>query len=266
MYYNINEKTYWIEKSGSGPALLLFHGFTGSTSTWQAFIKKWQEAFTVVTIDFPGHGKTTGDVPISMQAFCADIVEILQFFHLNKIHLLGYSMGGRTALSFACLYPDLVSKLILESASPGLQSVEERMNRKKRDEELAEMIEQDGVKAFVNYWESIPLFETQKQLSLEQREAIRSERLSHSAKGLAMSLRSMGTGTQPPWWGHLEGLAIPTLLLAGEKDPKFTKINKNMHNLLPQSDFRVIETVGHAIHVEQPEIFGNIVDEFLLGR
>ncbi|WP_042222746.1 2-succinyl-6-hydroxy-2,4-cyclohexadiene-1-carboxylate synthase [Oceanobacillus manasiensis] len=266
MYYKVKDTTYWLEKGGSGPALLLFHGFTGSTSTWKAFIKKWQETFTVITIDLPGHGKTSSEIPITMKSFCEDVAEILQSFSLGKVHLLGYSMGGRTALSFACLFPDLVNKLILESASPGLRTDEERMERQKKDEKLAEMIERDGVKAFVEYWEDIPLFETQKQMPLEKRQAVRRERLLQSSAGLTMSLRNMGTGWQTSWWDHLEGLFVPTLLLVGAQDNKFMKINKNMHESLPQSDFRIVEDAGHAIHVEQPEIFGNIVDEFLLER
>jgi 2-succinyl-6-hydroxy-2,4-cyclohexadiene-1-carboxylate synthase len=263
VYYEVNGTTYRIKKNGSGPALLLLHGFTGSAETWKAFVEKWQATHTVLAIDLPGHAKTTSTYSVTMKRCCQDIAEILQSFDLNKVIVLGYSMGGRTGLSFACLYPDLVDKLILESASPGLQSAEERAARQNKDEQLAMMIEKDGVSAFVDFWEEIPLFASQKQLSFEKRKAIRKERLSHTADGLAMSLRAMGTGTQPSWWEFLERLSIPTLLLAGGSDTKFIKLNENMHKLLPQSDFRIIENAGHAIHVEQAEIFGKIVGEFI---
>ncbi|MFD2628962.1 2-succinyl-6-hydroxy-2,4-cyclohexadiene-1-carboxylate synthase [Oceanobacillus kapialis] len=266
MYYNIHDTMYWVEKTGSGPVLLLLHGFTGSTKTWDALVKKWKDNFTVVTLDLPGHGKTTTQVPITMEMCCRDLAALVQRLGIEKVNLLGYSMGGRTALSFACLYPHLVDKLILESASPGLPSEKERLERRNKDEQLARKLEREGVKAFVDFWEKIPLFSTQEQLPPDKRGAIRQERLLHSAEGLAMSLRFMGTGSQPSWWEHLTQLSIPTLLLVGGEDAKFKALNKSMHERLPQSDFQVVEYAGHALHVEESAIFGNIVYEFIISQ
>lgn len=59
-------------------------------------------------------------------------------------------------------YPETIEQLILESASPGLQTIEERTVRVKADNILAERLEKEGIQAFVDYWENIPLFESQK--------------------------------------------------------------------------------------------------------
>src|SRR5690625_6877126 len=77
---------------------------------------------------------------------------------ITKIHLLGYSMGGRTSLSFANYYPEKINSLILESASPGIADPFERQRRKEADKALAEKILIEGVEAFVDYWEDLPLF------------------------------------------------------------------------------------------------------------
>ena len=79
-------------------------------------------------------------------------------------------------------------------------------------------------------WENIPLFETQKRLAQNVQEAVRKERLANNSKGLANSLRGMGTGAQPSWWNELQNLKMPVLLMNGEYDEKFfciLKISKN---------------------------------------
>lgn len=259
----IRDNSYWYEIYGEGEAVVLLHGFTGSTKTWSNFIESYQSKFKIITIDLPGHGKTECPNPISMETCCHDIHTILQRNQIHRFHLLGYSMGGRTALTYAMLYPEQLQSLILESASPGLRTEEERHNRIQSDEKLANKMEEEGVESFVNYWENIPLFESQKKLPQNIQQKIRNERLSQSAEGLAMSLRTMGTGRQPSWWSHLETFDKPVLLIVGELDHKYVAINSEMKKSLVNSEMIVVKNVGHAIHVEQPEFFGKMVEEFI---
>lgn len=264
MYVQVNDASYWYELYGKGhkETLVLFHGFTSRTTTWHPFITDFQKEFQVLMIDLPGHGKTKTP-PRTMQSFSADFEQILTKLSIDSCHLLGYSMGGRTALSFAMLYPERVKSLVLESASPGLRTEQERAIRVANDQALMNRIKSDGIAAFVNYWENIPLFNTQKSLPKSTQKKIRQERLSQTVNGLAHSLKYMGTGAQSSWWGHLDRFNNPVCLLVGEKDNKFLNINKQMTALFPQSEFKVVDNAGHAIHVEQPEIFGKIVREFI---
>ncbi|WP_164668290.1 2-succinyl-6-hydroxy-2,4-cyclohexadiene-1-carboxylate synthase [Virgibacillus doumboii] len=266
MYFTINDSKYWYEVNGEGEPVLLLHGFTGTTATWSSFVEDWAKKYKVIMVDLPGHGKTDAFAPWSMDVFCADLVSFLNHLQLEKVHLVGYSLGGRTALSFTVFYPERVKSLILESASPGLELASERENRIHNDEQLAQRIEQDGMESFVDYWEMIPLFRTQDKLSSEMKRKIRDERLSQSAKGLAQSLRFMGTGSQPSWWDRLKDLTVPVLLLAGELDDKFIGINKKMFYRMPSADLTIVEDSGHAIHVEQPRIFGKIVNGFFTNH
>ncbi len=109
--------------------------------------------------------------------------------------LLGYSMGGRIALYTA--FSHFFRALILESASPGLADAAEREQRRRSDAALAESIERDGVAAFVEHWEQLPLFASQSNLALETRQSLHRQRLANRAHGLANSLRGVGTGEQP---------------------------------------------------------------------
>ncbi|GGB36864.1 putative 2-succinyl-6-hydroxy-2,4-cyclohexadiene-1-carboxylate synthase [Lentibacillus populi] len=264
MYVTINDASYWYEVTGQGPPVVLLHGFTGSSATWNTVVDTWYKEFRFIRIDLPGHGKTRTQTPRTMQTCCDDLMQLLTYLEFDKVHLLGYSMGGRTGLSFAMMYPEMVASLILESASPGLETENERRARMAHDENLAQKIEQEGISAFVNFWEDIPLFQTQRKLPPKKRREIRDERLSQSAPGLVQSLRYMGTGKQPSWWEQVRELSVPVLLVAGALDEKFVKLNQRLKNRLQSGDLIIVEDVGHAIHVEQPTFFGKIVTEFIL--
>jgi 2-succinyl-6-hydroxy-2,4-cyclohexadiene-1-carboxylate synthase len=172
-------------------------------------------------------------------------------------------MGGRLALTFAVNYPEKVRKLILESASPGLRTEAERHERRVQDNKLSEKIRQEGIKNFIDYWENIPLFQSQKSLPEKIRTRIRSQRLANSIDGLANSLNGMGTGVQPSWWDELAHLEMPVLLITGNLDQKFCRIAEEMSKILPNVKWKTAEDAGHAIHVEKPELFGTIVSGFL---
>ncbi len=263
----INGITYHYDLYGNGEPLLLLHGFTGNTATWEPFKKRWGQSFQIIMVDIIGHGLT--DSPADHQRYeidqvAKDIKTLLVGLHIESLHILGYSMGGRLALSFACNYPEMLKSLILVSSSPGLRTVEERNNRIEQDERLADRIEHDGIKAFVDYWENIPLFASVKKLPAAVQETIRQERLLQKEIGLSNSLRGMGTGKQPSQWECLPKLNIPVFLLCGSEDTKFVKIAEEMQNTFPNAKRSIIEESGHMIHVEKQEVFGQIIMDWLL--
>lgn len=262
MDVEVDDATYHVQITGDGPPVVLLHGFTSSGQTWRNLTDALKDTYTVISIDLPGHGKTvTPDR--SMKECCTDLAFLLQSLHYTRVHMVGYSMGGRVALSFAYYYPELVKSLLLESASPGLRTEKERFERKSTDEKLARRIEEDGIFSFVAYWENIPLFESQRSLPEEIRIKVQEERLAQKEKGLAMSLRKMGTGSQMPLWSKLEEIQTPTMLLAGEYDHKFVTINQEMQQKLSSAILRVVPSAGHTVHLEQPKIFSTKVLQFL---
>lgn len=261
----VNGEAYHIEIEGSGTPVVLLHGFTGSTKSWSRLIQSFKNEFQMIAIDLPGHGRTkvSSGEKYRMEQTCGSIKAILDQLEIKKAAFIGYSMGGRTALAFANLYSERVSCLVLESASPGLKTADERLARQNRDDELAAFIESAGIERFTDRWEQVPLFESQKHLSAEKRQEIRASRLENKQEGLAESLRYMGTGIQTSYWEHLKTLHIPVLLLTGEWDRKFINIANEMEKLLPNAVHQNILQAGHAIQVEQPEKFDTMVREFL---
>jgi len=261
--YSIEGTAYHYRSQGEGEALVFLHGFTGSSQTWEPFVDTWKESYHVITIDLPGHGLTKGNADLSMQEVCRHLAILFNYLNIETCHLIGYSMGGRTALSFAMWYPEYITSLILESASPGLRTEAERIDRVKKDHQLASRIRQEGMKSFVDYWETIPLFDTQKKLPLSIRQNIRKERLQQTEEGLATSLTSIGTGSQPSWWNKLTTLAIDVCLIVGEKDIKFVQINEQMHAQITESELHIVPEAGHAVHIEQPTPFHHLVEYFI---
>jgi len=243
--------------------IVMLHGFTGSAATWNTVAASLTD-YRVIAIDLIGHGET--DSPQDASAYSMEeqvqvLDELFQQLNLQAFILLGYSMGGRVALSYATAFPMRISMLILESASPGLRTAEERIARQISDVELAEKIEHNGIESFVNKWENIPLFATQKRLAQDVQQVVREERLSQCEIGLANSLRGMGTGAQTSLWPCLEKLEMPITLITGELDEKFCKIAAEMQVLLQNGQHIVVKNVGHAIHVENPEQFATIVKD-----
>ncbi|MDR4889340.1 2-succinyl-6-hydroxy-2,4-cyclohexadiene-1-carboxylate synthase [Fredinandcohnia sp. QZ13] len=266
MYISSNGSTYHVKVLGEGTPIVLLHGFTGSMTTWNQTINILKQQFQCVLIDIVGHGKSDSPRDFTryqIEKVAHDIIHILDVLMIPLAHIAGYSMGGRLALVTAILYPTRVASLILESSSPGLKTIEERAARRKSDEQLAKLIEQEGIIKFVDYWENIPLFTTQKALTKEKQLEIRKQRLENNPVGLANSLRGMGTGAQPTYWDRLNKVKCPTLLLCGELDQKFCTNAEEMGLSIQNARVEKIVEAGHAIHVEQPYFFGKIIIEFV---
>jgi 2-succinyl-6-hydroxy-2,4-cyclohexadiene-1-carboxylate synthase len=259
------------DKSGpySGSTLVMLHGFTGSAAGWGHHLDTFAAyGLRVIALDLHGHGQS--DAPDDAQRYTIehcrqDILAALQQLGVSKGQaiLLGYSMGGRIALYTA--FSGFFRALILESASPGLEDPAERKQRRASDEALAASIERDGVEAFIERWEKLPLFASQKTLPIECRETLRRQRLQNRTTGLAQSLRGVGTGVQPAVYARLPTLHIPVLLIAGELDTKFTAIARYMAQALPQSQLCIVPGAGHTIHLERPEEFVSLVGNYCLS-
>lgn len=267
-FYEVQED-YQTLRQTQRPVILLLHGFTGSSQNWQPLLPSLTPHFQIIAPDILGHGRSASPsdpTRYHIAQVAADIVALLDLLDQHTsdpAHLLGYSMGGRLALYLAVHYPERFASLILESASPGLKTAAAREERRQKDNALADRIEQDGIEAFVGFWESLSLWDSQKQLPAEIRAQLRQQRLQNNPIGLANSLRGMGTGVQPSLWHKLPEITMPVLLLTGELDHKFCTIGEEMTPLLPQAKHVTLAGAGHTIHLEQPTQYSQTVVSFL---
>ena len=243
---------------------VLVHGFTGSSHSWgERLVDGLASAgCPPVLLDLPGHGRNK-TAQHAKQFSLGSALSAVENAGQWPAGLVGYSMGGRLALHFAAKHPDAVRRLVLESASPGLASEAERRLRQESDDELARSIELDGVEAFIDRWQRLPLFESQSGADEIVQSRLRALRLENSEEGLAGALRGLGTGALPSLWDALPAIHVPTLLLVGALDPKFVSIGERMAEALPDARLVVVPGTGHAVHLERPDAWLEAVSGFL---
>jgi 2-succinyl-6-hydroxy-2,4-cyclohexadiene-1-carboxylate synthase len=258
-----------VEESGTGPALVLLHGFTGCAADWRDHAGVFARRFRVLAVDLLGHGRS--DAPNDPNLYridrCVDGLALaIDRCGVERASWLGYSMGGRIALALALAHPERVERLVLEGASPGIADPAERRARVASDEALAIRIEGNGVEAFVDEWMKQPLFASQARLGKTRLAQVRAARLTNRAVGLANSLRGAGSGMQEPLWDRLHKIKKPVLLIVGEEDEKFRGIADAMVVRLSDCRIAVIPAAGHNTHLENPEAFRRMVLEFVDRR
>ncbi|HET9941550.1 MAG TPA: alpha/beta fold hydrolase, partial [Candidatus Eisenbacteria bacterium] len=163
--------------AGSPDTVVFLHGFAGSAEDWRDAAEALAgSGYRTLAVDLPGHGST--DAPsdpscYQSEATARDLATILTSLGVGAAHWVGYSMGARVALRAALDAPSRVLSLTLESASTGIPDPAAREDRRRRDDELANDIEERGIAWFVPHWESQPIFATQESLHQSRREAQR---------------------------------------------------------------------------------------------
>lgn len=209
--------------------------------------------FSVAAPDLPGHGSTT--TPVALDPTVAAISRLLQTTGPGP--LLGYSQGGRIALTVAAVHPHLVTALIVVSATPGL-SGEAQEVRREADEVLASHIVDIGVDSFLRDWLEDPLVGT-VHLTPEQRNRDSSYRAVNTAAGLAAALRGLGQGAVPAV--EPRSLGMPVLWVSGSRDEKYTTLAATA--AASSGQLHVTVDAGHNVVAAAPHQLGVVVTDFL---
>jgi len=237
-----------LPHSGGHRPIVLLHGFTQNARCWGPFGEELAQLGPVFAIDLPGHGGSSA-IDADLDHSARLIAETIDELALDRPPcVIGYSLGGRTALHLALARPDLVGQLVLIGATAGIENDIERADRQRSDEQLADRIIELGVASFLDEWLSQPLFAT---LAPEQAEI--EPRLDNTAAGLRSSLRRCGTGTQRSLWSELPALSMPVLVIAGERDSKFRTIAERLVEAIGSNASAMwIRDAGHSAHLERP--------------
>ena len=251
---------------GEGEPVVLLHGFTGNRTSWDDLAPSLADRFRVLRVELPGHGATPAlQVPDEsrLPAVGDALARLLDAEGAPRAHFVGYSMGGRALLNFVACHPQRVVSMAVLSASPGIEGEAARRARCAEDEALAERIERDGLKAFVERWMAQPLFASLKTADPASLAAERRRKLSGDAASFAAALRAMGPGWQPDLWSHLAELPIPALIMAGALDTKYVAIAERMVRELPAARLALIADAGHSILVERAGEVGDLLRDWL---
>jgi 2-succinyl-6-hydroxy-2,4-cyclohexadiene-1-carboxylate synthase len=243
----------YADIDGSGRRLVLVHGFTQTRNCWVPIGEELAHDHEVVRVDAPGHGRSGHELSDLWRG-----AELLGGTGGGAVYL-GYSMGGRLCLHLALAQPELVDGLILVGATAGIIDDDERAERARRDDELANQLVELGLDAFLDKWLAQPLF-----AGLGPLNDCRAARLENDVERLAASLRYAGTGNQDPLWDRLDELAMPVLCLAGQDDKKFRDEAAAMSAAIGDNAIaRWVPGAGHTAHLEQPVAFLDILRAWL---
>ncbi len=242
-------------RRGEGSRVVLVHGFTQTSRSWQAIAEDLARDHRVISVDAPGHG---GSAEVHVDLWQgAQLLGAAGGF----ASYLGYSMGGRLCLHLALTDPSRVRALVLLGATAGQDVPADRSARRDADEALAAGLEAGGLDAFLERWLAQPLF-----ANLSPDAAGLEARRENTVAGLASSLRLAGTGTQdPPLWDRVAELSMPVLIVAGENDVKFRAIGQRLAaSIGSNARMQIVPHTGHAAHLEAPGPFLDIIRPFLL--
>ena len=239
------------EVHGSGPTLLLTHGYSSSSLMWKGQVEPFSKSHQLVIWDMRGHGKS--DYPADQAAYSeaatvADMAALLDAVGAEAAVVGGLSLGGYMSLAFHARHPERVKALLIIDTGPGYRKDEAREGWNQNAIRTAERWERDGLR---REGPSSP------EASLSQH---------RSADGLAKAARGMLTQRDATVIDSLPTIAVPSLVVVGADDTPFLTASDYMAAKIPGAQKAVIPNAGHAANIDQPEAFNAAVLGFLAGQ
>jgi len=250
-----------IEVEGSGPAVVLAHGFGGSARNFGPQTRVLRSRFRVVRYDARGHARSEApDDPAaySPELAVADMGQALDAASAAEAVVVGLSMGAVTALRFALTHPERVRGLVLAAFPP---DVRDGRGFGAVAEAFAAAIERDGLEAAGAAFVWGPA----AGLDAAAARLVRQGFLEHPPHGLAHTLRGV-LAVQPPLEelaAQLTGLAIPTLVIVGADDRACLDPSHFLARTLSKADLVVLADAGHVVNLAQPAAFNGALLDFL---
>ncbi|MGQ9831006.1 MAG: alpha/beta fold hydrolase [Thermochromatium sp.] len=224
----------------------MLHGFTGGGADWASV---FPEHPTRLAIDLPGHLTS----PDPRGEYLEVIRALLDDLPPSIDRIIGYSLGGRIALSLIQLAPERFRSAAIISAHPGLRDPILRKQRRVADRAWIRLLREQGIAAFVAAWERQPLFKTQARLAPELQARQRARRLSQRPEGLAAVLERLGLGEMPSTWEALARYPGRLDWIIGGEDRRFQAIAHQVLAHRPATQLHILEGVGHNPLLEAPE-------------
>lgn len=247
-------------KIGTGKPLFILHGLFGSSDNWQTLAKGFGESYTVYLIDLRNHGRSPHSEEFTYQVMAEDVYEIIADEGLDKVSVIGHSLGGKVAMQIGISHPDKIEKMVVVDIGPKKYPVTNQFiidaldkfdpqtlaTRKEAEVLVAEGIEDLGTRQFILknlYWD-----DNQK---LQWR---------FDFQSIKKNIKNVGEPTPAP----AQPIEFPVLFLKGEKsDYIFPSDEKLIKTMFANAQLEVIAGAGHWVHADKPQEFFNTVTQFL---
>ncbi len=227
--------------------LLLTHGFGASQAMWAPNIDALGSDRQVVTWDLPGHGATSGSDGSSHEECVAEMLGLLDELGAPRAVLGGMSLGGYLSLLLCVRHPERVAALLLVDTGPGFRDDAAREAWNAHARGVADELEARGPAALGGNAETVGAEHTA------------------GAAGLAAAARTILTQRNGEVLESLGAIAVPTLVVVGERDERFLGAARMMARRIPDAREVIIEDAGHAANMDRPALFNRAVRDFLEG-
>ncbi len=232
---------------GSGPAILLTHGFGASSRMWEGQVEAFRDRYRIIAWDMRGHGDTDSPedpAEYTEPATVADIAAILDACGVESAVVGGLSLGGYMSLAFNLAHPERTDALMLFDTGPGYNNPKGR----------------EGWNQFAI--RRAEAFETKGLASLGESAEVKAAR-HRSAEGLAKAARGMLTQRDASVIQSLTSIDKPTLVVTGANDQNFLAAHGYMSENIPGAMNFLIADAGHAANIDNPADFNAAVETFL---
>ncbi len=244
----------YYEVHGSGPAVLLSHGFTLTCRMWDPQIDALSKDHQVILWDMRGHGQS--DSPEDQDLYTeeltvADMAAILRHLGVERAVVGGLSLGGYISLAFPMHHPGMTRAIMAFDTGPGFKNPEALRAWNERAERRARDLETQGADALGSP-------EGEERDQAEARKSVH-----RSYEGLARASRGMLAKKHSQVIESLPDIRVPTLVMAGDGDERYLRATDYMTAKIPGARKVILEGAGHVANAQVPEAFNAAVLEFL---
>lgn len=244
---------------GSGPCVVLLHGYPFNRSLWREQVEVLRKDHRVIVPDLRGHGESAVmPAPATMELMASDIAGLLESLDIAQATIGGLSMGGYVALAFYRQFPSRVLSLILASTRAQEDSDEAKQNRKQQEEKAL----REGMEGIADGLLPKLLTPDTVAKNPEVVKQLRGMMADTDPKGAAAALQGMAARKDQT--SFLSSISAPTLIVVGDEDAITPLADAElMHREIRGSRLEVIAGAGHVVNLERPEEFNQAVIKFL---
>jgi 2-succinyl-6-hydroxy-2,4-cyclohexadiene-1-carboxylate synthase len=246
-----------------GRPLVLLHGFTGHPEVWSELAAGWvARGRSVLAPALPGHDP--GSPARRGESFAAAVTRlddaIAGAVNPGPAVLVGYSMGARVGLGLLARRPAWIERAVLAGGRLPPDDPGDAEARRRQEEAWCEQLRAEGLAAFLEQWERLPLWWTQREVPAPRLERQRSLRSRHDPEGLARALETLGLAAMPRAVSALAAVDARVTLVVGARDEKFVPLTRELQSALPRASTESVPGAGHNVVLEAPAAFARLVE------
>jgi pimeloyl-ACP methyl ester carboxylesterase len=256
----------YYEEAGAGYPIVFVHEFAGDYRSYETQLRYFSRRYRCIA--FNARGYPPSDVPedwnrYSQERARDDIRDVLRALRIGKAHIIGISMGGFAVLHFGFAYPDLASALVVAGCGYGAQP-DKREQFREEVERTAAAIESRGMAEVSKTYGAGPTRVQYQNKDPRGYAEFLSQLAEHSTQGAANTQRGV-QGRRPSLWElteQMKKLDVPTLIATGDEDDPCLEPGILMKRAIPASALVVFPNTGHALNIEEPDLFNRALDDF----